>query len=246
IGLALDNARLFHQAHDAVRARDEFLSIASHELKTPLTSLRLHVQGLEREVCRGEIGPERVVSKLRNADQQAGRLAALINELLDVSNITAGRLHLSPETLDLTALVREVAGHFADSLGRVGSTLELWSPGAVTGYWDRMRLEQIVTNLLSNAIKYGAGKPIRLTVEKHEQTASLTVADQGIGIPPEDLERIFARFERAVSARNYGGLGVGLYIVRRVLDAMGGSIRVSSRPGAGASFRVTLPLPRAP
>lgn len=246
IGLALDNARLFHQAHDAVRARDEFLSIASHELKTPLTSLRLHVQGLEREVCRGEVGPERVVSKLRNADQQAGRLAGLINELLDVSNITAGRLHLSPETLDLTALVREVAGHFADSLGRVGCTLELWSPGAVSGHWDRMRLEQIVTNLLSNAIKYGAGKPIRLTIEKNEHTASLTVADQGIGISPEDLERIFARFERAVSARNYGGLGIGLYIVRRVLDAMGGSIRVRSTPGAGARFRVTLPLARAP
>ena len=109
-----------------------------------------------------------------------------------------------------------------------------------------MRLEQIVTNLLSNAIKYGAGKPIRLTIEKNEQTARLTVADQGIGISPEDLERIFARFERAVSARNYGGLGIGLYIVRRVLDAMGGSIRVRSTPGAGARFQVTLPLARAP
>jgi signal transduction histidine kinase len=113
------------------------------------------------------------------------------------------------------------------------------------GGWDRLRLEQITTNLLSNAIKYGPGKPIEITLAGDEQRATLRVRDQGIGIAAEDHGRIFERFERAVSPRRYGGFGLGLWIVRRVADALGGTIDVESRPGAGATFTVTLPRHRA-
>jgi signal transduction histidine kinase len=113
---------------------------------------------------------------------------------------------------------------------------------AIVGRWDRLRLEQVVTNLVSNALKYGERKPVDIVVSSNGFSATLAVRDQGIGIPPEHLERIFGRFERAVSSRHYGGLGLGLYIAHHVVEAMDGSIRVSSRPGHGSTFEVTLPL----
>jgi PAS domain S-box-containing protein len=242
--LAIDNARLYREARDAIRLREEFLSIASHELRTPITAIQLHVQELLRALARHPegIAPERLRRSLEVADRQVKRQMHMVNELLDVSRMGAGRLVLRPEPVDLAVLVREVAERFEQELARTGSCLTVEAPAPVPGRWDRLRLEQVVTNLISNAVKYGQGKPIGLTVEAADGRARLAVSDAGLGIAPEHLERVFGRFERAVSERHYGGFGLGLWIAREIIESMGGHISVSSQLGVGSTFRVELPL----
>ena len=242
--LAVDNARLFSDLQDAVRAREEFLSIASHELKTPLTSLQLQVQMLQRAAQRDTLArlpAERVLTMLGTAERQTKHLVKLINTLLDISRLGGGHLDLHREEIDLAALVREVAAQLAPELTVAGCRLTVTAPAPVPGLWDRARLEQVVTNLLSNALKYGRGQPIEVAVTGTDDRARLVVRDEGIGIAPEHLSRIFERFERAVSAHNYGGLGLGLYIVRQIVEAHGGAISVTSTPGKGSTFVVDLP-----
>jgi signal transduction histidine kinase len=176
------------------------------------------------------------------ARRQLERLSRLVANLLDISRVTAQRLQLELSSVDLTATAREVAEQMAPELTRLACPLRLKTNGPVVGRWDAMRVTQIVTNLLSNACKYGAGKPIDMAVETSGDTARLTVRDQGIGIAAADAERIFECFERAVSARHYGGLGLGLDITRQVVEAPGGNIGVSSELGAGSTFVVELPL----
>lgn len=243
---AIDNARLYRDAQDAVRARDEFLSIASHELKTPLTTLQLQIQGLLRKTQGGAPDPplEVIAPRLLTAERQVDRLTDLINNLLDISRITAGRLDLELEPVDLTAVVRESVGRAREEFVRAACPVRVEADGACMGQWDRMRVEQVVTNLLSNAVKYGAGQPIEISISGDEASARLIIRDHGIGIPPEHQARIFERFERAVSDRHYGGLGLGLWIVHRIVDALGGRILVESESGKGSLFTVTLP--RAP
>jgi len=246
--LEKERADLLREAREAIRARDEFLSIASHELKTPLTTLRLQVQGVVRKIqTAGDVsGLQKVVPRLATAERQIERLTSLINSLLDISRITAGRLDLDREPVDLAALVREVAARHREELTQAECRLELACDGPSTGHWDRLRVEQIVVNLLSNAIKYGAGHPIEVDVGGDVATARLLIRDHGIGIPAEDQSRIFERFERAVSDRHYGGLGLGLWIVRQVVDALGGRIAVESLQGAGSTFIVELPRAAPP
>jgi PAS domain S-box-containing protein len=244
---AVDNARLYHQGQAAVRLRDEFLGIASHELKTPLTPLRLRLQMLQRQaegaVRSGEpLSPERLAEGLDVALRQVRKLTDLVDNLLDVSRITAGRMKLELEDVDLAALAAELVARFTPSASQLGCVLELHAPTPVLGRWDRLRVEQVVTNLLTNALKYGAGRPVVVRVVGGGARALLTVQDQGIGIAEEDLGRIFERFERAVSDRHYGGLGLGLYITRQIVEALGGTVGVESRPGLGSTF--TLELPR--
>ncbi|MFP2898308.1 ATP-binding protein [Corallococcus sp. 4LFB] len=242
--MAMDNARLYQQAQLAIGLRDEFLSIASHELKTPVTSLQLSVQGLMRLARAGALRTspaETVTHALEVIERQAKRMAKLVNTLLDVSRIHAGRLELEFEEVDLAALVRDVAARFAPELATSGTRLAVHADTAVPGVWDRSRLDQIVTNLLSNAIKYGEGRPIEIQVEGDAVMARLEVRDQGIGIPPERHARIFRAFERAVSSRNYGGLGLGLHIVNQLVERLGGSVWVESEAGRGATFTVELP-----
>ena len=138
--------------------------------------------------------------------------------------------------------MREVVALLAADARRAGCEVHVDGDGGVGGHWDRARLDQVVTNLLSNAIKYGAGAPVRITISKNAVTARLVVRDHGIGVAAAERGRIFERFERAVSAKHYGGLGLGLYIVRRIVDAHGGTVTVESTPGAGAQFTVELPL----
>jgi PAS domain S-box-containing protein len=236
-----ERERLLGELRHAVRARDEFLSIASHELRTPLTTLKLQIEGLRRLSERDEHADPARGRRIAMALQQANRLERLVNGLLDVSRIAAGRLELEPEDVDLGALVEDVVERLRDGAARVGCTLACKVDGAVVGRWDALRLEQVLTNLLSNAMKYGPNGPIAIRVERADGVARLCVSDAGIGIAPEDHPRIFGRYERAASDRNYGGLGLGLYIARQIVEAMGGRIGVESERGHGATFTVELP-----
>jgi PAS domain S-box-containing protein len=243
--LAIDNARLYRETQQAVRLREEFLSIASHELKTPISALQLQIHTL-LTLSRTPAGPppERLRRGLEAVDRQVRRQTQLINDLLDVSRISAGRLQLHPEPLELSTLVREVAERFEPELARSGSPLQLQLSEETRGQWDRLRLDQVLTNLLSNAMKYGRGNPIALSTEVEAARVRISVKDGGIGIAPEALSRLFNRFERAVSERNYGGFGLGLWIARQIIEAMGGRIHVASELGVGSTFTVELPRGR--
>ena len=240
------------QLEEAVRVRQDFLSIAGHELKTPLTSVMLNLYAVDKSLHGGARAiDERLETRWQALRRQVGRLEGLVDQLLDVSRITAGKMTLVPEPIDLGALVREVAERFSpEALAEPGvGAIEVQAAGGIAGSWDRLRLEQILTNLLSNAVKYGAGRPISVDVgaagSGNDAEAWIAVRDRGIGMSESELGRIFGRFERAVSERNYGGLGLGLWIVRQVVDAMGGSISVESQPDRGSTFTVRLPR-RAP
>ena len=248
---AVDNARLYHEAQEAVHLRDEFLGIASHELKTPLTPLRLKLQALQRQsdeaMAEGApLNPQKVSASLDVALRQVRKLNDLVDNLLDVARISAGRLRLDMEEVDLSSVAAELLSRFSPSAEKLGCELELHAPEPVFGRWDRLRVEQVVTNLLSNALKYGPGRPVVVRVEEDGERARLTVQDHGIGIAEEDLARIFERFERAVSDRHYGGLGLGLYITRQIVEAFGGTVRVSSTPGEGSTFTLELPRGQLP
>ncbi|WP_164019444.1 PAS domain-containing protein [Pyxidicoccus trucidator] len=230
---------------EAVRLRDEFLTVASHELKTPLTPLQIKLQGLARE-ARAKVPlarlRERVLSTAESASMQVRKLTALINDLLDVTQLTGETLSLQRERVDLADVLHEAAEQLRSQAAHVGSDIVVQAPEPVVGWWDRHRLEQVVRGLLSNAIKYGPGRPVVLTVSRLKERAHLTVRDEGIGISPENLSRIFEKFGRAVSARNYGGLGLGLFISRCIVEAHQGTLRAESQPGQGATFTVELPL----
>jgi PAS domain S-box-containing protein len=245
--LATDNTELFTQKTRAVELRDNFLATASHELRTPLTSLGLHLDALMMEakgLSRKEPELARFQESLNRAMFHSERLGGLIRQLLDVSRLREGnQLDVARETVDLGKLVKDVTERFTEEASRASCSLEALVPQQpVIGYWDPFRLDQVATNLISNAIKYGAGKPVKVEVSSTADRALLTVRDRGIGIKPEDQERIFGKFERAVSERHYGGLGLGLWIARQALEAMGGTVRVESTPGVETSFIVELPL----
>jgi PAS domain S-box-containing protein len=239
--LLAEETRARAQAEEAVRVRNEFLSVASHELRTPLASLALAVDGLE-QVFLGVDAAAPSRRALGIARRQVKRLTVLIGLLLDVSRIRAGKLALVPTEVDLSAVVRDVTALLADELARAGCTLVLRADEPVVGRWDGPRLEQVVHNLVSNAMKFGGGRPITVTVARRDDAAELSVADQGIGISEDFQKYLFAPFSRGVSARHYGGLGLGLYITKTIVEAHGGSLRVESKEGAGARFIVTLPM----
>jgi signal transduction histidine kinase len=247
--IAVDNARLYRDAQRALQIRDQFLSVASHELRTPITVLQLQVQILDRLARRDEGGSlpaRRVADTLNVVERQIKRLSKLSNDLLDVSRITQGEVRIERSEVDLSELVQEVMERFDDQIERQGGEVTLRAPAGVTGFWDRTRIDQVVTNLLSNAIVYGEGKPIAVSVERDGARARLVIRDRGIGIAPENLQHVFERFGRGVSSQHYGGLGLGLYIVRRVVDAHGGTIGVESEPGVGSTFTVELPIQETP
>lgn len=226
---------------EALRLRDDFVAIAGHELRTPLTALGLLIQRLERTAAsRNDPELSQQVSRTR---RQATRLTGLAEQLLDVSRLSGEKIPLHRERFELGSLVNEVVARFADGGARARCQVTLFAPEPISGSWDRLRLEQVVTNLLANALKYGAGQPVALSVTRGlADSVLLSVTDHGIGIDPAAQARIFQRFERAVSADHFGGLGLGLWITHQLVEAHGGSIRVQSQPGAGATFTVALPL----
>jgi len=228
-------------AMEAVRLRDEFLVVASHELKTPLTPLQLQLDGLRRALERaGPMAPG-LAARVDAAARQVARLGRLVNELLQGAMLAGGRLALEREEFDLGEAAGAMVERLRDEAVRGGCELRLSCEGPLAGRWDRVRVEQVLANLLSNALKYGAGRPVDVGIRAIDSAVAISVADRGIGIAPEDAERIFGRFERAVPVHHYGGLGLGLFVVRRIAEAHGGRVTVSSRPGEGAQFTVVLP-----
>lgn len=231
------------KAEEEVRSRDDFLAVASHELKTPLTSLNLQIQSLRASQSTSD---ETTKQKLEIIERQVRRLSGLLGELFDLSRLRQRQLDLNFSSVDVCEVSREVVGRMQPVAAQFDSQIHVELCGSLVGWWDRTRLEQVLTNLLSNAIKYGAGKPIYLHVSHDNGTAVIAVRDEGIGIAKEDQARIFQRFERAVSANNYGGLGLGLWISKEIVEGFGGSIFVESSPGKGATFIVRLPVTQPP
>ncbi|AKF08778.1 hybrid sensor histidine kinase/response regulator [Sandaracinus amylolyticus] len=226
---------------DAVRMRDEFLMLASHELNTPLTPLLASIQSLLLSARAGRFEPTHAVRSLELAQRQIRRLARLVAELLEVTRIEGGKLALSLTDVDLAEVAREVVEAHREESARAGVPLQLEVRGSARGRWDRMRIEQIVTNLVANAVKFGDHKPVDVIVELDGDVARILVRDRGIGIGADHIGRIFDRFARAESSRHYAGLGLGLYIVRRLAEAHGGTVRVESAIGRGSTFTVELP-----
>lgn len=238
-----ERGRLLGELETAIRARDEFLAIAMHDLRNPLTTLQLQLETLLRVAKRGqpELAAVDVPRRLESAWGQARTLLRLLEELLDVSRINSGRLDVQPEPIDLAEVVRNVCERMHEQFAASGSRLTVSAEGPVVGTWDRIRLEQVLNNLLSNAIKYGAGRPVEVSVSASEGRARLVVTDHGVGIEPANRDRIFQQFERLQKERESKSFGLGLWIVQRIVDAFKGRIWVDSELGAGSTFTIELP-----
>jgi signal transduction histidine kinase len=235
-----ETARLYHEAQEAVQVRDTFLSVAGHELRTPLNALKLQLYNARRRsLAADSTDSDRSLSRLQ---AQIDRLIALTNDLLDVTRMQSGRLTLEVGEADLAEVAREVVARLSEGAERAGCAVTLSAEGPVRGEWDAFRLDQVLTNLLANALKFGAGKPVEVSVTRRDGVAVLSVRDQGIGIAPADQARVFERFERAVPDRSFGGMGLGLWISRQIVEAHGGMLSVESAPGSGSRFEAALPM----
>lgn len=230
--LAQENARLRAQVQGAF----ELVGVAAHDLGNPLLALQLRLQRLRTQMRQDA----RAQEGLALVEREARRMGLLVHELLDLSRLSAGKLPLDLEELDLAALAREVAERFSDQATAAGSSLVVHAEGPVRGRWDRQRLDRVATNLLSNALKFGQGQPIEVHVLAEGGRARLAVKDKGVGLPSHAQERLFGRFER-LGDTGRPGSGLGLYIVHQLVQAHGGTIHVSSLPGHGATFTIELP-----
>ena len=229
-----ERERLLQEARQAVEVRDTFLSVAGHEFRTPLNALSLQLYNLEMKLT----DPVHRAAVVRS-QKQVTRLADLTHQLLDVARMASGSFSLETATMDLADLARDVVARMSES---VGSPIRLRVDGPVLGDWDRARLDQVVTNLVQNALKFGDGGPVEVAVETVPGRARLIVRDHGIGVDPSDRERIFERFERAAPEQSFGGLGLGLWIARQIIEAHGGRIGVESPEDGGTRFFVELGL----
>lgn len=241
-GMSIENSLLYDSAKKAIEARDEFLSIASHELKTPITSLRLQLQLAQRGMQKGNSSPEKMGRSLEVSLAQVERLTRLVEDLLDVSRIQAGKISFNFEPENLSDLVNDVIERYSDPLKAAACLVKLEIQAGVMAEVDRVRFEQVLVNLISNVIKYAPGKELKVELKQEGEWAKITVADRGPGIPADRLPRIFERFERAVVGRNISGLGLGLFITERMVQAHGGKIEAKSQLGEGTQFYVNLPI----
>ncbi|PCC74254.1 PAS domain S-box-containing protein [Nannocystis exedens] len=236
-----ERERLVSDLQVAIAVRDDFLSVASHELRTPLTALGFHLEHLVRLVDRGEHDSGVLARKVDGAIRQIERVTALVDSLIHVSRMSLGRLSLELTEFDLVGLVRDLVARAEPDAQRARCEIRVDAPPELRGAWDRKQLDQALHNLLANALKYGAGRPVDVRVFECGPEVAIEVQDRGIGIAEEDRPRIFDRFERAVSSAHYGGFGLGLYIARRIVEAHGGVLDVTSTPGQGSTFRLQLP-----
>ena len=233
-----------HKLEEALIARDQFLSIASHELKTPLTSLKLQAQLTLRNLSLNKtITPERQVSMAQQTSDLVGRLTRLIDDMLDVSRIRTGKLKLEKAPQELNDIVREVVFRMSVLFEAAGIPIPtIKASENIEGEWDRFRLEQVIGNLLTNAIRYGRGNPVEIKIEQKNSKGVLSVKDKGYGIAQGDQTRIFGRFERAINSAEVSGLGLGLFISKEIVESHGGRIWVESDEGEGSTFYVELPI----
>jgi signal transduction histidine kinase len=238
--------RPLRRADQAVRLRDEFLSLASHELKTPLTTLLIQAQLRKQKLDRADSQPISTpeLQKMATSDlTQLGRLSQLIDNMLDVSRIELSKASFHPIRGDLCQFTREVVDRFSAQAQKYGVQIETEFCKEAAAIFDPLQMEQLLVNLLSNGIKYGRERPVHLSIDQpNPHLARIKVRDEGIGIAPADVERIFAKFERAVPGHEISGLGIGLYVGRNIVERHGGKIEVTSEPGKGSTFTVTLPL----
>lgn len=230
---------------EALKVRDEFISIASHELKTPLTAMKIQTQLTLRAIERfglRNLDPGKFNKFLNIVGRQLDRLAHLVDDMLDMSRIESGNLTMKNANTNLNVIAREIVERFSLFNG-IERQIQLHEPhGEIVGYWDAYRLEQVLNNLVTNAIKYGENSRIDITIARDStECARILVRDHGIGIPIEKQNKIFERFERAVPMTNISGLGLGLYITREIINSYGGTIEVESSPGNGALFTIVLP-----
>lgn len=239
---AIDNASLYSKATQAIELRDTFLSVASHELKTPLTSIYLQFEILKRTTLKTSDNDQKVLHLFDRFQSQLERLTRLINELLDVTRIASGKMKLHSEKMDLDRLVSDICANFESEAMQKCSPITQDIQDKITGVWDSHRIEQVIMNLVSNAIKYGNKKPIIVSVLKADRWAMVKIKDHGMGIAPEDQGRIFQRFERAIDSNSISGLGLGLFICKEIMLRHGGDIKVESHLGEGSTFTLRLPL----
>jgi signal transduction histidine kinase len=225
----------------SLASRDEFFSVASHELKTPLTSLKLQNELLMRSIERDGMDTQKILAMLAKNGKSIGRLNRLVDDMLDTSRVSTGKLNLQKEHCDLSSLVSDVLARFKPILEEAGCQVTFLRAKTIEGLWDRFRLEQVVTNLLTNAAKYAPGKPVMIKVDATDHTGIISVKDFGKGITEEDQHKIFNRFERAQREGDMKGLGLGLFISKEIIEMHHGSIEVFSRIGEGSEFIVKLP-----
>lgn len=233
------------QLKEAIRTRDEFLSIASHELRTPLTPLKLQIQNFLTQIKRKtiqDISEDKLQRMGNTCERSLSRLASLIDNLLDVSRINAGKLTLSKEPVELKHLVEEIIERYKTEIQHSGSEVSFEAPEELSANMDRIRIEQIFVNLLTNALKYGNKSPIDIKLSREGRFAKLVFQDRGLGIPEKDIDRVFMRFERVAEYSSVAGLGLGLFITKQIVEAHGGSISVTSKVSEGSVFTVLLPL----
>lgn len=240
---AADTRRQLEVAREAVRSRDDFLTLASHELRTPLAGLQLVVDSLLRGLHPGDTLTDRHVERLGRLRRHVRRLAQLVDAILDVSSMATQTLALEREELELSELVQAlVESRRKQGQGAI-PPIELRLEGPLVGSWDRRRLSAAISGILENAIKFGADAPIVVAVRRDGGEALVEITDRGPGIAPEDHKRVFERFERAVSTNHFGGFGIGLWAARQIVAAHDGTIALRSALGEGATFTVHLPLP---
>ena len=243
--IEMERDSLLAHLQESLKARDEFLSIASHELNTPITSLKLKLQMLQHyhnNSTKKDLNPDKITQFYTTANSQVDALASLVTNLLDVSKINSTHLELEREYVDVSDLVLKTTLEFSEELKNKGITLNTHIGPNLKASIDAFRFRQVVTNLLSNAIKYGANKPIEVSLSAKGNELHLSVIDKGIGIDISDHARIFNRFERAVSPRNFGGLGLGLFISQRIIEAHNGRIEVESQIQEGSHFSAMIPM----
>src|SRR5215472_8390490 len=230
-------------AESALRERDDFLSMASHELRSPLSALKLYVQTIRDDLKSGnsELAIAKLPERLERVQKQADRVEALIRRMMTVSTIAAGHIKLDPQNVDLSALASAVIASMTEEAQRANCKISLQTPGPIDGLCSPQHIEEVVRNLLQNALRFGRDQPVDVVVGADETRAWLSVTDHGVGITQADQERIFERFQRAVNPNNYGGFGVGLWIARQLVMASGGEISAHSKPGQGATFTFSLP-----